>query len=148
MNFQELKETYMDDAFQKATYNYTDAEVDCDSLHEFPVVPHEVGNSFEWSNSSDADESHQYDKEITYMVGKEHTEANCSEWNICSGLSAMYQSFGATGNIGYSKRQSVIITNMKTTTDKQHIQEKVTVPPRSKVKVTVVQNYQKKGSAM
>ena len=144
MDFQELKEKYMDDAFQKATYDYTDAEVDCDSLHEFPIVPHEVGYSFEWPNRSDIDESHQYDKEITYVVGKEHTETNCSEWNICGGLSAMYQGSGATANIGYTKRQSEMVKKTKTTMDKHHIQEMVTVPPRSKVKVTVVQNYQKK----
>lgn len=37
MDFQELKETYMDDAFQKATYDYTDAEVDCDLSMNFPL---------------------------------------------------------------------------------------------------------------
>lgn len=56
----------------------------------------------------------------------------------------MYQSVGATANIGYTKRQSESIRRTKTTTDKQHIQEDIIVPPRHKVKVTVVQIYQQK----
>ena len=134
----------MDGAFQKAVYDYSDIQVECDSLYEFLLIPEEVGYSLEWSNTTDANESHTYDKEITYEVGNEYTVTNSSEWNICGGLSATYQGVGATANIGYTKRQSEMIKKTKTTTDKQHITETVTVPPRSKVKVAVVQKYQKK----
>ena len=134
----------MDDAFQKAVYDYSDVEVECDSLHQFPLVLDEVGYSFEWSNTTDADESHVYDKEISYVVGNEHIVTNSSEWSICGGLSATYQGVGATANIGYTKRQSEMIKKIKTTTDKYRVTEAVTVPPRSKVKVAIVQNFQKK----
>ena len=132
MDFQELEETYIDNAFKNAVYDYSDVEIECDSLHE-SLVPSKVGKSFEWSNTTDADESHLYDEEITYVVGNEHTVTNSSEWNICGGLSATYQGVGATTNIGYTKRQSEMIKKTKTTTAKHRVQETITVPPTSKV---------------
>ena len=87
------------------------------SLREFPVIFCEVGQSFVWSNTTDADESHQYDKEITYVVGNELTVTNCSEWSICGGLSATYEGIGARATIGYTKRQSEIIKKIKTTAE-------------------------------
>ena len=139
-----LKETYMDDAFKNAEYDYSDVEVERHSLHESPIVSREVGQSFEWPNISDAYESHVYDKEIGYAVGNELTVTNCSEWNICGGLSAAYEGVGATANIGYTRRQSETIKKTRTTTDKYHVIEPVHVPPKSRVKLAVVQNYQKK----
>ena len=144
MDFQGLKETYMDDTFKMAEYDYSDVEVECHSLHESPIVSREVGQSFVWSNITDADESHQYDTEITYVVGNELTVTNSSEWSICGGLSATYQCVGARVNIGYTRRQSEMIKKIKTITDRCHVMEQVSVPPKSRVKVAVVQNYQKK----
>ena len=139
-----LKETYMDDAFKNAEYDYSDVEVERYSLRESPTVSREVGQSFEWPNTSDTCELHVYDKEIGYVVGNEHTVTNCSEWSICGGLSATYQGVGAKANVGYTRRQSETIKKMRTTTDKYHVIEKVSVPPNSRVKVAVVQNYQKR----
>ena len=143
MDFQGLKETYMDDAFKMAEYDYSDVEVECHSLHESPIVSREVGQSFVWSNTTDADESHQYDTEITYVVGNELTVTNSSEWSICGGLSATCEGVGARATIGYTKRQSEIIKKI-TKAEKCHVIEQVSVPPKSRVKVELVQNYQKK----
>ena len=139
-----LKETYMDDAFKNAVYDYSDVEVKRHSLHESPIVSCEVGQSFEWPNMSEAYESHVYNKEIGYAVGNELTVTNCSEWSICGGLSAAYEGVGATANIGYTRRQSEMIKKTRTTTDKYHVIEQVHVPPKSRVKLVIVQNYQKK----
>ena len=93
------KHTWMTHLKWLCIYDYADVEVEHHSLHEFPVASCEVGQSFVWSNTTDADESHQYDKEITYVVGNELTVTNCSEWSICGGLSATHEGVGVRANI-------------------------------------------------
>ena len=139
-----LKEKYMDGAFKNAEYDYSDVVVQCHSLNKSPIVSCEVGQSFEWSNTSNACESHPYNKEITYEVGNEYTATNCSEWSICGGLSATYQGVGAKTNIGYTRRQSDVIKKIRATRDKHNVTETVIVPPKRRMKMAVVQNYQKK----
>lgn len=144
MDFLEIKEKYIDDAFQNAKYDYTEAEVECKSLYEFRRVSRYIGEPFVYSNESDTSRDYAYDKTITYTEGEEHTQTNCSEWNICGGLSAKYQGVGADAKVGYTKRQSEIVKNTTTTIQTQAIKQTVSVPPKKKVEVAVAQNYERK----
>ena len=145
MDLQEdITEKDMDDAFEKAEYDYTEVEVECKSLQEFPRVSRNVGERFEYPNDSETPRDYTYDKAVSYTEGEEHTQTKISEWNICGGLSAEYQGVGLTGKVGYTKRQSETVTNTKTTTETQTIKETVSVPPKTKVEVAIVQHYQRK----
>ena len=144
MELKEIKEKYLDDAFDKAEYDYSETEVQCNASAIFRHDPKLVylGDRIEYPNDKDVKVDEKYNRTDNYMEGAEHTQTRCSEWNICGGLSAAYQGVGADGKIGYTSGQSEIVKAMKTVQRQQQFNKTISVPPKSKVVVVPTQRYE------
>ena len=83
----------------------------------------------------------KYAKTHEYTEGLELTKTNCSEWNICGGLSAK---IGASAKIGYTKRQTEIVKKIEGSVQKQDITKTLSIPAESSVTVALAQKFQRK----
>ena len=144
MKLERIKEEDLDDAFEGAEYDYTEAEVDCsaNAIHDFPPVLRHIGLLYECRNNEDTPIEEKYNKDIEYMEGLEHIKTKCSEWSICGGLSAMYQGSGASTVIGYTRRQSEQAKKIESTTQTQHITKTISIPLKHYRSVVQTQRFQ------
>ena len=140
---EKIKEKYLDDAFDKAKYHYSEMEVQCNaSAIERQTKLVHLGDRIEYTNNKDKTVDETYNRVDNYMEGAEHTHTKCSEWNICGRLSAKYQGVGADAKIGYTRRQSDVVKTMQTVQRQQHFNKTMPVPPKSKVVVVPTQRFE------
>lgn len=142
--FVAISEEYMDDAFGEATYNYSDAIVNCNSLNTFDRKEEYLHSPIEFPNNEKGEETFTYNKEVKYTTGLEYTKTECSQWSISGGLSAEYQSVGSTVGISYTKNQTEVVRNMQTNETTDSFTRKVSVPARHSREVVLTQWFQRK----
>ena len=144
----QFTEEHVDDAFNGAHYDYSEAEVECSDIDESPPVLEYIGEPYNAINGEDKPSEEAYHKEVEYTEGLELSKTKSSGWNITGGLSAEYQGVGASGTIGYHRNQSKTVTKIKSKTLRQIITKTVIVPPKHKRSVAIVHRYQRKGCKM
>ena len=77
---EKIKEKNLDDAFDKAKYDYSETEVQCNaSAIERQTKLVHLGDRIEYTNNKDKTVDERYNRVDNYMEGAEHTHTKCSE---------------------------------------------------------------------
>lgn len=132
-------EKMIEDILDKATLEFEDANIDFDSFEEDKKQPEMISKGIQpFTNHTDAYKDEHFTETITHSKGSETCQNKSRGWTIGGGVNLGYEGTGALATLSYSRAKSTANIESDFKQNEKTYEDKVHVPPHSKVKVAVM----------